>query len=568
MNLKNSAYYIASILVVCVAFLDPVMAQEEGIKLVVKVKHKGRFHKDAQIKIDKNGSFFDQTVPDESGIFSYIFDYQETYHVHFTAPGMATKTLLLDLTNVPADEKGILHDWEIGELTLFKTYEGMDVSLLDKPVGRIHYDESIHDFTIDYKYGASIEKEMKKLTKVVESEEKNEAIAEKAAMDSYNYYLSQGNTAFKIEKYENALTFYQKANNLLPNHEKAKQKIFLTDSIINREAVFKDFVLEGDRLFRNEQFVQAKDKYLVASDMKPNESYPKSQLAIVAQKLKEQEAKNNEFNNYMAVADAAYLKGNYEVASANYQKALNVNPDAALAQKKLTESETAIKSIEDAEIAKERKVESLIAESDRLQEKGQFELAGKKLNEALLLKPNDPSIKAEQHALLLEKSEADKEAEIAAKNQAIEYAYTMNKEKGLMADQLGNKKQAIYHYEKALAIKPEDKVIVSRLKALKAAVAKEAVASNKSTEKSANEFADLDKMDKKSDQFLTHLAATYPQGLTEKEYKEGNKNITKRIVVSGNKGVEYTKIQHSWGGVFYFKNGEPITEYIWQKEAK
>ena len=565
MSIKKISYHLLSLIIVCVVFFEPISAQEEGIKLVVKVKHKGQSYKDAQIKIDKNSSFFDQTVVDESGVFSYVFDYQSTYHVHFSGPGMATKTLLLDLVNVPAEEKGILHDWEIGELSLFKTYQGMDVSLLDKPVGRIHYDESIHDFTIDYKYGASIEKEMKKLAKTVEVQEENEAIAEKAAMDSYNSYVSQGNSAFKNEKYENALTYYQKANSLLPNHQVAKEKINLTDSIIEREALFKDLVLEGDQLFRSEEYEQAKDKYQLAAGMKPSESYPKSQLALVAQKLKEQEAKNNEFNNFMTVADAAYAKGNFEVASANYQKALNVNPDAALAQKKFDDSEKAIKSKEDALLAEEKKVGDLIAESDRLKEQGKYDLAAQKLSEALKIKPNDAAIKAEQHTLKLEKAEAVKESEILAEKQAKEFEFTMNKEKGLAADQLGDSKSAIYHYEKALAIYPDDKVIVSRLKALKSS----AIVSPKTDViEDENEFAALDKMDKKSEQFLTHLASNYPQGLTEKKYKEGNKEITKRIIVSGNKGTEYTQIKHSWGGVFYFKNGEPITEYIWQKEAK
>lgn len=68
-------------------------------------------------------------------------------------------------------------------------------------------------------------------------------------------------------------------------------------------------------------------------------------------------------------------------------------------------------------------------------------------------------------------------------------------------------------------------------------------------------------------EFCSALAKKYPQGLTEEKYMEGSKSITRRIIVDGDMGVEYKMVTHNWGGNYFFKNGKPISRFIWQKEA-
>ena len=140
----------------------------------------------------------------------------------------------------------------------------------------------------------------------------------------------------------------------------------------------------------------------------------------------------------------------------------------------------------------------------------------------------------------------------------------------MAADKSGNVELAIYSFNKALALNPNDDFVKSRLGILieKRVNTKVAKTEKPTKEKDENEFQALDKMDKKTNNFVALLAVKYPQGMTEKTYQEGNKKITKRIIVKGNLGAEYMKIEHSWGGVYYFKNGDVITEYVWQKEAK
>lgn len=70
------------------------------------------------------------------------------------------------------------------------------------------------------------------------------------------------------------------------------------------------------------------------------------------------------------------------------------------------------------------------------------------------------------------------------------------------------------------------------------------------------------------EEYQKELAEKYPSGITESTSTEGNKTIVKRIVVREGKGNEFKRVEHNWGGVFYFKNGDAVTERVWKSETE
>jgi hypothetical protein len=70
--------------------------------------------------------------------------------------------------------------------------------------------------------------------------------------------------------------------------------------------------------------------------------------------------------------------------------------------------------------------------------------------------------------------------------------------------------------------------------------------------------------------YTNELAKKYPEGVTEEKVKEGNANITKRIVVKGNTGNLYIKKETGFGATYFFKDGATITEseFIKNTEGK
>ncbi len=70
-----------------------------------------------------------------------------------------------------------------------------------------------------------------------------------------------------------------------------------------------------------------------------------------------------------------------------------------------------------------------------------------------------------------------------------------------------------------------------------------------------------------TEELQTELAEEFPDGVTEEQFKEGNRTITRRIVVKDGSGNEYRRVAHGWGGIFYFKNGDSISERAWNDET-
>ncbi|MFT4660155.1 MAG: hypothetical protein ACI8XB_000413 [Patiriisocius sp.] len=69
------------------------------------------------------------------------------------------------------------------------------------------------------------------------------------------------------------------------------------------------------------------------------------------------------------------------------------------------------------------------------------------------------------------------------------------------------------------------------------------------------------------EEFSEELADSYPDGITEEILNENGKKITRRVVVKNGKGSDYRKVEHRWGGVFYFKNDEAIAAHTWNMET-
>jgi tetratricopeptide (TPR) repeat protein len=548
--------------------------QEVGLNLIVDLKHKGKSYNQSKIQINKNGSPFDQVKTTETGRFAYVFDYGAVYTIAFTGEGMTTKSLILDLTSTPDYEKSNLINWEIGILTLYKAYKNVNSDIFNEPVARIFFDEDQMDFAIDYKYGRKREKEITQVEKQLQAEEKQELVVEKQQASEYALLLKEGDKYFKTQNYKQALTEYTKAKFMVNDNEKALAKIDETSKLIERDSKYDRLVLDADAYFRQEEWAQAKDAYQLASSMKPAESYPKTQLSILVEKEKLQEKKNNQFNNHLAVAEAAFKTGNYAAAAESYKKALLINPDAALAQNKLDQSEAKLSEAEKAEAERKNQFLDLLAKAESQIENEQFDLAKSTIASASKMYPTDQQINSVRTQLTEAISAYEARQLVLQKEQAKQKEFESFKKRAQEADQQGNVSSALFLYRRANAIIPNDPFIESRIRALQSgnSLAKETMANASAntapTKTSDSEFGEMDEMDKSGDKFAALLAEKFPTGVTEKKYTQGNKSITRRFVIKDGKGIEYQMIKHSWGGVYYFKNGQPTTQYIFEKETK
>jgi hypothetical protein len=68
--------------------------------------------------------------------------------------------------------------------------------------------------------------------------------------------------------------------------------------------------------------------------------------------------------------------------------------------------------------------------------------------------------------------------------------------------------------------------------------------------------------------YLSKLAKEYPEGVTVENYDLGNRKIKRVIVNYDGVAKDYRKVKHSWGGTYYFRNGQDISKSVFRVETK
>ena len=60
----------------------------------------------------------------------------------------------------------------------------------------------------------------------------------------------------------------------------------------------------------------------------------------------------------------------------------------------------------------------------------------------------------------------------------------------------------------------------------------------------------------------------YKEGVTDETVNETNRVIYRTVVKKDGNAFNYQKIAYTWGGVFYFKNDNSITQILFEQELK
>ena len=66
---------------------------------------------------------------------------------------------------------------------------------------------------------------------------------------------------------------------------------------------------------------------------------------------------------------------------------------------------------------------------------------------------------------------------------------------------------------------------------------------------------------------IDSLAVQYPPGVTQEIKTSFRKSVVRRVVIVENLGDEFLKVEHEWGGTYYFKNGEAVNRRVWELET-
>jgi epidermal growth factor receptor substrate 15 len=174
----------------------------------------------------------------------------------------------------------------------------------------------------------------------LKAKEQNNAQSEKLYAD----YMSKGTNAMNSKDYNTALSEFKNALSVKNNDKNALAKIAEVQQLIDNETnskseqEFKKFVQEGDELFKSEKWIEAKNAYEKALNIK-NDFYAKSQYDLATKKAKEQGGSdiNIQYRKIITTADKDFDAKNYNKAKELYERAISLKPSDQYPKDKLKE---------------------------------------------------------------------------------------------------------------------------------------------------------------------------------------------------------------------------------------
>ena len=217
------------------------------------------------------------------------------------------------------------------------------------------------------------------------AEAKKEEAEQKAKQDQFAKLLSEGGSLLTERKLAEAKSKFSAALALEVDNAAAQQRLDEVDALVKEQeqlaaekaATQKRYdgtISNADKLLGKEKFQDALTAYQEAAEILPSENYPKQKiseiektLAEIAVKAKAEEEQNLAYQKALDEAEALFKEKKFEAALAKFNGAAEIRPDDAQAEKRVKETQTAIAQVK----AEEEKRLAEEAEAKRLEEEAQ-----------------------------------------------------------------------------------------------------------------------------------------------------------------------------------------------------
>ncbi len=275
-----------------------------------------------------------------------------------------------------------------------------------------------------------------------------EGLLEQLAQKEQDYKtkIAEAEAFEKDEDWQNALTSFQDASQIKPEEDYPKGKIAALEEILAQiEAIensYNEAIAQADEAFGKEEWPAAKSAYQNALTIKSEETYPQEQIKLIDQKIKALADQDAAYEEAIAQADAAFAKEEWPAAKSAYQNALTIKSEETYPQEQIKLIDQKIKALADQDAA----YEEAIAQADAAFGKKEWPAAKSAYQNALTIK-SEETYPQEQIKLIDQKIKqlADQDA---AYNEAI-----------AQADEAFGKEEwpaAKSAYQNALSIKSEE----------------------------------------------------------------------------------------------------------------
>lgn len=284
-------------------------------------------------------------------------------------------------------------------------------------------------------------------------------LAEKSKRDEiqkqYDLLITQANNRYNNKDWQPAKGLYQQASALKPDEVLPKQRIVEIDNLLagiaEQNQKYQQAISNADQFYANEALGEALAQYQVAATIKPEETYPKTQIAEINRLLEKQRQDAAAYDNYIKLADAALQNSKLQTAKSQYQEALTLKPDQAYPKQKIQEIDALIAQQQAAKTKREqiqKQYDQFIAQADANFVSKDYQDAKAFYQQAITVKPNE--IYPKQRI-----SEIDHKLTVLAEKEK-QYRAKLSEGQGFIDAK--NYRSALTAYQEAANIKPDEQL--------------------------------------------------------------------------------------------------------------
>jgi len=153
--------------------------------------------------------------------------------------------------------------------------------------------------------------------------------ARKEKLSNYESIIAKADSSFENEQYDEALSGYEKAHDILPGKKYPEEKIADINNILDSIKNYKEILARADSHFENENYEKALDQYKKALQIMPDEPEPQKKIRETRRILdKRHQQMMEQYNKIIADADKKYEKKKFSEAIDAYEKAGRINDEA------------------------------------------------------------------------------------------------------------------------------------------------------------------------------------------------------------------------------------------------
>jgi len=186
----------------------------------------------------------------------------------------------------------------------------------------------------------------------------------------YAAAIKKADDLFKTDKFKEAIKEYEIASKLKDNEEYPKTQIAAANDKINelagaeeRKKQFEQLKKDGEKAFASKQLGEAKDKFTQANSIIEGDAFVLGKLSEI-EKLEQEnanaQAKEEQYKGFMAQGETALSGESYQEAKTFFEQARDLKPTEKLPKDKLDFIEKKLKE-QEADLAKKGQFDALVA---------------------------------------------------------------------------------------------------------------------------------------------------------------------------------------------------------------